>query len=59
MLTTMMTILLIFAALSFISTVFVVSAGILSSRMNQRENWVEMYEREEQSTGQALPQAAE
>lgn len=46
-----MTILLIFLALSLICTVLLVSATMLSSRMNQRQAWDESYDEGSQGAG--------
>lgn len=46
-----MTILLIFLALSLICTVLLVSATMLSSRMNQRQAWDESYDEGNRGAG--------
>ncbi len=48
-----MTILFIFIALSVVSSILVVAAGILSSRINQKENWVELYAQREEFNSEA------
>lgn len=52
-----MFILLLIIAFIIISTVFVVAAGILSSRLSRQEEWVESYEEIETAPAEALHQA--
>lgn len=55
-----MTFLIIFAILSVVSSILVVAAGMLSSRINQEENWIEYHKSREQFTApDAAPQSNE
>ena len=52
-----MFILLLIIFFVIVSTVFVVAAGILSSRLSRQEEWVESYEESETVSSEALRQA--
>ncbi len=54
-----MFILLLIVAFVIVSTVFVIAAGILSSRLSRQEEWMETYEDMESTAAEALPQATE
>lgn len=52
-----MIVLLLVIAFVIISTVFVVAAGILSSRLSRQEEWTESYEEFEAASSEALHRA--
>ncbi len=54
-----MIILLLVIAFVIISTVFVIAAGILSSRLSRQEDWIETYEEVDTVSAEALNQAIE
>ena len=54
-----MLILLLIIAFVIISTVFVIAAGILSSRLTRQEEWSETYEVVETASAETIPQATE
>lgn len=54
-----MTIIYILAALSIVSSVLVISAGMLSSRLNRQEGWMEVYEQEEGLVNEMAPQSVD
>jgi hypothetical protein len=49
-----MFVLLLIVAFVIVSTVFVVAAGILSSRLSRQEEWVESYEEIGTTSAEAL-----
>jgi hypothetical protein len=54
-----MVIVLLIIAFVILSTVLVIAAGILSSRLSRQEEWVETYEVAESASPQTVPQSAE
>lgn len=54
-----MTIFYVLAAASIVSSILVISAGMLSSRINREENWMEVYEREEGLVSEGAPQSVD
>ena len=54
-----MIILLLVIAFVIISTVFVVAAGILSSRLSRQDEWIETYEEDDTVSSEAINQAIE
>lgn len=54
-----MIVLLLVIAFVIASTVFVIAAGILSSRMSRQEEWIECYEVVEPVNTEAAQQAIE
>jgi|GEM_PF-5423341 len=54
-----MTIFYVLAAASIVSSILVISAGMLSSRINREENWVEVYEQEEGLVSEVAPQSVD
>ncbi len=54
-----MIVLLLVVAFVIASTVFVISAGILSSRLSRQEEWVESYEEVTTVSTEAAQQAFE
>lgn len=51
-----MFIFLLVIAFVITSTVLVIAAGILSSRLSRQEEWVETYELVEAATAETIPQ---
>lgn len=54
-----MVVLLLVIAFVIVSTVFVIAAGILSSRLSRQEEWDETYEVVESASAETLPQTTE
>jgi hypothetical protein len=54
-----MVILIGLLALMFVSTVLVIAAGMLSSRLSRQEGWVETYETSESQPADTIPQSYE
>ena len=50
-----MVILLLIAAFMVVSTVLVIAAGMLSSRLSRQEGWVEEYEEGLQGSSNTIP----
>jgi hypothetical protein len=54
-----MVIILLIIAFMVASTVLVIAAGMLSSRLSRQENWIEEYEKENLSSTNTIPKAVD